>query len=105
MQAVWQSDRFVREAADPAQREEVRPDLADHDSAAGRPEVDRDDRGGFASWHCLGHRRYRRNAAATPASTGMCRPVVWTRSGPTSANTALATWSGSTSRLSSVRWA
>ena len=27
-------------------------------------------------------RRQRRNAAATPASTGMCSPVVWVRSGP-----------------------
>ena len=31
---------------------------------------------------------HRRNAAATPASTGMCRPVVWARSPPVRANTA-----------------
>ena len=49
--------------------------------------------------------RHRRNAAATPASTGMCRPVVWDSSPPVRANTAAATCSGSTSRLSSVRWA
>ena len=47
----------------------------------------------------------RRNAAATPASTGTCRPVVRARSPPVSANTAAATCSGSTSRLSSVRCA
>ena len=47
----------------------------------------------------------RRNAAATPASTGMCSPVVWERSPPTSANTAPATCSGRTSFFSSVRWA
>ena len=48
----------------------------------------------------LGHRR---NAAATPASTGMSRPVVSGRSPAHSANTAAATCSGRTSRLSSVR--
>ena len=48
---------------------------------------------------------HRRKAAATPASTGTCRPVVWVMSGPHSAKTALATCSGSTSRLSRVRWA
>ncbi len=47
----------------------------------------------------------RRKAAATPASTGMCRPVVWDSSPPVSASTAAATCSGSTSRLSRVRWA
>jgi hypothetical protein len=47
----------------------------------------------------------RRKAAATPASTGMWRPVVCDRSPPTSANTAAATCSGRTSFLSSVRWA
>ena len=53
----------------------------------------------------IGMARQRRNAAATPASTGMCRPVVWVSSPPVSANTALATCSGSTSRLRRVRWA
>src|SRR5699024_179696 len=48
---------------------------------------------------------HRRNAAATPASTGTCRPVVWVRSPAVSANTALATVAGNTSRLSRVRWA
>ncbi len=50
-------------------------------------------------------RAHRRNAAATPASTGMCRPVVWVSSGPQRTKTALAMWSGSTSRLRIVRWA
>ena len=50
-------------------------------------------------------RDQRRKAAATPASTGMCMPVVCDRSPPVSANTAAATCSGSTSRLSNVRCA
>ena len=48
---------------------------------------------------------HRRKAAATPASTGMCRPVVWDSSLPVSTAAALATCSGRTSRLSRVRWA
>ena len=47
--------------------------------------------------------RHRRNATATPPSTGMIRPVVRDSSPPTSANTAAATCSGSTSLPSSVR--
>ena len=47
----------------------------------------------------------RRNAAATPASTGTWSPVVWLNSSDVIAATALATCSGSTSRLSSVRCA
>ena len=53
----------------------------------------------------VGPGAHRRNAAATPASTGTCRPVVCERSPAVSANTALATFSGSTSRFSRVRWA
>ena len=49
--------------------------------------------------------RYLKKAAATPASTGMSRPVVSDRSPAHSAATAAATCSGSTSRLSSVRCA
>ncbi len=52
-----------------------------------------------------GHSSQRRNAAATPASTGTCRPVVWLNASDVIATTALATCSGSTSRFSSVRWA
>ena len=48
-------------------------------------------------------RGHRRNAAATPESTGTCSPVVWLSSGPVSAATALATCSGSTSSPSRVR--
>ena len=48
---------------------------------------------------------HRRKAAATPASTGMCRPVVWESSAEVSTAAALATFSGSTSRLSRVRCA
>ena len=50
-------------------------------------------------------RGHRRKAAATPASTGMCSPVVWLRSPPVRAKTAAATCSGRTSCLSSVRCA
>ena len=52
-----------------------------------------------------GESAHRRNAAATPASTGMWSPVVWLRSLVHSTNTAFATFSGSTSRFSSVRCA
>ena len=85
----WGSDGPRRA---PGRRPATRP----HDHApARRPEVDRGER---APAH-------RRNAAATPASTGMWRPVVWDRSPPVSANTAAATCSGRTSRLRIVRWA
>ncbi len=48
---------------------------------------------------------HRRKAAATPASTGTCSPVVCEKSDVHSANAALAMFSGSTSRLSRVRCA
>ena len=76
--------------------------LAPDHPAAGRTEVDgreRRDRCG------LGRHRQRRNAAATPESTGMCRPVVCDRSPAASANAAAATCSGSTSFLRRVRCA
>ena len=95
--AIPQIDRFVGE---PGQRPDVqgaRTDRGEHDPAAGRPEVDRGEVAGAA--------RHRRNAAATPASTGTCRPVVWEKSDVHNANAALAMFSGSTSRLSRVRWA
>ena len=43
--------------------------------------------------------------AATPESTGMCRPVVRLSSGPVSTYTASAMFSGTTSRLRIVRLA
>ena len=95
VEPVGQPHRVVREAADLGQLEGVRADPADHHPAARRAEIDgRDEPGG-----------HRRKAAATPASTGMCNPVVWLRSPPVSAKTAAATCSGTTSRLSSVRCA
>ena len=93
-----QPHRLVGEPVHLGQVERARPDPAEHDPAAGRAQVDRGDRPST-------RRAHRRNAAATPASTGMCRPVVCDRSPPVSAKTALATCSGSTSRLSRVRWA
>ena len=93
--AVGQPDRAVAEAVGLGQLERVRPDPAEHDPAAGRPEVDGRERGGA----------HRRNAAATPESTGTCSPVVCDRSPPVRANTASATCSGSTSLPSSVRLA
>src|SRR5690606_28336903 len=99
-------------------------DPREHDATAGRAEVDGGDGGlghrlspsfdvivgGFRfPWRPIranDHRwDQRRNAAATPASTGTCNPVVWLSSPAVSARTALATCSGRTSRLSSVRWA
>ncbi len=97
-QPLGRADGPVREAVRLGQLQPVGADAADHDAPAGRAEVDRRVRPGVPGPH-------RRNAAATPASTGTCRPVVWVRSPPVSANTAFATCSGSTSRLSSVRWA
>ncbi|CAM5435401.1 hypothetical protein SANTM175S_10632 [Streptomyces antimycoticus] len=94
-------------------------DLTDDDAAAGRTEVYGGEAvlfGGHVDlvvggvrgrllWCVRGPSRacQRRNAAATPASTGMCRPVVWVRSPPTSVKTAFATWVGSTSRFRRVR--
>ena len=101
VQARRESHRAVREARDRSELERARTaavDAAEHHPAARRPEVD----GGDRARSRVGHRR---KAAATPASTGMCRPVVWLSSGPVSTNTAFATCSGSTSRLRMVRWA
>ena len=94
--AVGQPDRAVAEPVDLGQLEGVGSDAAEHDPAAGRPEVDRGE--GEIGVH-------RRNAAATPESTGMCSPVVWDRSPPVRANTASATCSGRTSLPSRVRLA
>ena len=97
MEPVGQPDGLVGEAMDLFELEVVRPDPTDHHPPARRAEVDGRDASAVRS--------HRRKAAATPASTGMWRPVVCDRSPPTSANTAAATCSGRTSRLSSVRWA
>ena len=75
----------------------VAVDEAGDDASARGAEVDR----GEDPW---GHRQ-RKKAAATPASTGTNNPVVWLNSSEVSAATAAATCSGSTSRLSKVRWA
>ena len=95
MQAVGKADRLVGEAMDLGQLELVGSHPADHHATARGAKIDgRDEPAG-----------HRRKAAATPASTGMCNPVVWLRSPPVRANTAAATCSGRTSRLSSVRCA
>ncbi len=95
--AVRGRDGAVGEAVHLDEVEAAGTDGTDHHPAAAGADVDRGD---------AQHRhRQRRNPAATPASTGTCRPVVWVRSPPVSANTALATCSGSTSRLRMVRWA
>ena len=99
-QVSVEADRPVREPVDLVEVERVLADPADARPARwtrrGRPRRRR----GRAR-----RARHRRNAAATPASTGMCSPVVWRSSPAVSAKTALATCSGSTSRLSRVRWA
>ena len=110
-------DQTVLEAVRRDQLEATVVDHAEHDPARGGTEIDRRDceraagagAGAGAvvrSW--AGGRdgaAHRRNAAATPASTGTCRPVVCERSPEVRANTAFATFSGSTSCPSSVRWA
>src|SRR5215203_4024854 len=96
VQAIGYSHRFVGKSVDLRQGQYLGADLAEHHPAAGCPKVNRRHPSG------TGHRR---KAAATPASTGMCRPVVWLRSAEQSTKTALATFSGSTSRLSRVRCA
>ena len=116
--------RGVREPVDLVQLDALLPRRPEHpaddDAPAGRAEVDRREggvvpAGTVRTTRTAGPatggggpgvaRRHRRNAAATPESTGTCRPVVCTRSGPVRAKTAAATCSGSTSRLSRVRWA
>ncbi len=81
--------------------EPIRGDAPDHDTPGRRPEVDRS--GG--DLRVCPNEAHRRKAAATPESTGTCRPVVWDRSPDTSATTAAATCSGRTSCLSRVRCA
>src|SRR5690606_573326 len=85
--------RAVVEAVYLGEVQPVAVDVHDHDPPACGAEVDRRDR----------DPAHRRNAAATPESTGISSPVVWDRSPATSTYTALATCSGSTSRFSSVR--
>ena len=67
----------LREAGDRVQGRAVRWShvAEDHPTARGA-EVD----GGDGPVHVRGSPAHRRNAAATPASTGMCSPVVWLRS-------------------------
>lgn len=119
-------DRPVGEPVDLGQLQYARAGAAQHHPPARRTEVDGGESEGVGHVHLLptGCRRFqagcrvgcgvpdcrhreplgqRRKAAATPASTGMCSPVVCERSPPVSAKTALATCSGSTSRFSSVR--
>ena len=74
MQAVSGADRLVGEPVDDLDVEPVRSDPAEDDAAAGGAEVDgRDGTAGLSPGLVVVHRR---NAAATPASTGMCSPVV-----------------------------
>src|SRR5699024_12120891 len=95
-------DEAVLEAVRRDQLDVAVVDHAEHHPARGRTQIARRD--GQLPVEPV-HGAHRRNAAATPASTGTCRPVVWERSPAVSANTALATFAGSTSRLSRVRWA
>ena len=128
MQAVGAGHRTVRESCDLLEAQHPVVHVAEHDAPAGRAEVDRrDDAAALIEetpnrslsvskrrsagapfgklrdrWPSGGHRR---KAAATPESTGMCRPVVRLSSGPVSTYTASATFSGTTSRLRIVRFA
>nr|BFF15039.1 hypothetical protein GCM10025699_63420 [Microbacterium flavescens] len=67
--ALGHGDRVVREPGDVPQPDAVAVGPAEHDPAARRAEVDGRDRPA-----------HRRKAAATPASTGMCSPVVCEKS-------------------------
>src|SRR3712207_7836367 len=58
----------------------------EHDPAAGGAEVDGGQSQGLGSAAAAGS-RHRRKAAATPESTGMCRPVVRESSPPVRTNT------------------
>ncbi len=101
MQAVGGADRLVGEPVHDLDIEPARSDPAQDDAAAGGAEVDgRDGTAACDPGLLVVHRR---NAAATPPSTGMCSPVVWDSPAEQSAKTALATCSGRTSRLSKVR--
>ena len=71
-------------------------EIGQDDAATPRADVD----GRYPS-----HGGYRMNAAATPESTGMIRPVVRENSSETIAATAVAMCSGRTSRLRMVRCA
>ena len=86
--AVWEPSNLLGPNA-------VTAHVTDDHSTASSAEIDRGDV----------PRAHRRNAAATPASTGMCSPVVWEKSDVQMANTAFATFSGTTSRLRIVRCA
>ncbi len=103
MQAVGHAlpvaNRVVGEPLDDLEAHRAVADMTDDDATAGRAEVDCRD---SSSAHGAA---YRRNAAATPESTGMCSPVVRLSSGPVSTYTASATFSGTTSRLRIVRFA
>ena len=98
VQCAGHPNRPVHEPVALLQYDRIATDLTDDHPAAGRAEVD----GGDPDFS---HRRHRRKAAATPASTGTCSPVVSGRSPAHNANTAAPTCSGSTSRFSSVRLA
>ncbi len=91
-------DRDVRKAVHEPERQPVGRAAPGNHAATRSTKVDGSDGGAAAA-------RHRRNAAAIPASTGTCSPVVCDRSPAVSANTAAATCSGSTSRLSRVRCA
>ena len=104
-QAVAHAHTAVGEAVHLLQVQRAGADRAGHDPAAGRAQVDRGDAQRRARRPGATSPGHRRKAAATPASTGTCRPVVCVISGPQSTKTALAMWEGSTSRLRIVRWA
>ena len=94
--AIPQVHRLVGEPVHLTHLQRPRPHLGQHHPTAGGAEVDRGERADAL---------HRKKAAATPASTGTCKPVVWEKSDVHSANAAFAMFSGSTSRLSRVRWA
>jgi hypothetical protein len=81
VQSVGERDGPVREPRDLPHPHLALADLAENHPARGRPEVDGGDPHGVRRHH---ETAYRRNAAATPESTGRCTPVVRESSGPVS---------------------
>jgi hypothetical protein len=94
MQSIRDAYRIVGKAVHSLNAQQFRAEVTEHHPATCGAEINRGHPPRLA---------HLKKAAATPASTGMCRPVVWLRSAEQSTKTAFATFSGNTSRLSSVR--
>ncbi len=84
VQTVGAGHRSVREPRHGLELQDARPHSADHHPTARGAEIHRRDRTDVPYGRGRAVVGHRRNAAATPESTGMCRPVVRLSSGPVS---------------------